>query len=49
MELNISNDKKQKDFLQGVLDKIVIKGDYGLDRDGKKNDTKQSKCNYEVR
>ena len=24
------------DFLHGVLDKIVIKGDYGLDRDGKK-------------
>ncbi len=36
MELNTSNEKKQKDFLQGVLDKIVVKGDYGLDRDGKK-------------
>ena len=36
MELNISYYKKQKDFLQGVLDKIVVKGDYGLDRDGKK-------------
>ena len=36
LELNTSNEIKQKDFLQGVLDKIVIKGDYGLDRDGKK-------------
>ena len=36
LELNTSNEKKQKDFLQGVLDKIVIKGDYGLDRDSKK-------------
>ena len=36
MELNTYNEKKQKDFLQGVLDKIVVKGDYGLDRDGKK-------------
>ena len=33
MELNTYNEKKQKDFLQGVLDKIVVKGDYGLDRE----------------
>ena len=36
LELNTSNETKQKDFLDGVLDKIVVKGDYGLSRDGKK-------------
>ena len=27
--------QETKEFLQGVLDKITIKGDYGKDRDGK--------------
>ncbi len=36
LELNTSNEKKQKDFLHGVLEKIVVKSSYGLDRDGKK-------------
>ena len=36
IKLNISNENKQKHFLVGVLDKIVVKVDYRLDRDGKK-------------
>ena len=35
LELETSNEEKQKDFLQGVLGKINIKGDYGKGRDNK--------------
>ena len=35
LELNTSNEEKQKDFLKGVLNKIIIKGEYGLNRDDK--------------
>ena len=33
LELDTSNEIKQKDFLRGVLDKIVVKSEYGFGRD----------------
>jgi len=33
LELDTSNENKQKDFLRGVLDKIVVKSEYGYGRD----------------
>lgn len=36
LELDTSNEKKQKEFLRGVLDKIVVKSEYGYGRDKKK-------------
>ena len=35
LELNTSNEEKQKDFLKGVLNQIIIKSEYGMNRDGK--------------
>ena len=35
LELQTSNENKQKDFLEGILDKITIAGDYDHNRDGK--------------
>lgn len=33
LELDTSNETKQKEFLRGVLDKIVVKSEYGYGRD----------------
>jgi len=33
LELDTSNETKQRDFLRGVLDKIVVKSEYGYGRD----------------
>ena len=35
IDIQTSNEHKQKEFLRGVLEKITIKGDYGTDRNGK--------------
>ena len=35
IEGQTSNEEKQKEFLQGVVEKITIKGDYGKNKDGK--------------
>jgi hypothetical protein len=35
LELNTSNEEKQKDFLKGVLKSITIKSEYDPNRDGK--------------
>ena len=46
IELNTSTDKKQKDFMTGVLNKIIIQSEYGLDRDGIKEVQKAHKLAF---
>ena len=38
-ELKTNSEKKQKEFLKGVLEKIVVRSSYGKNRDGKEVQT----------
>jgi len=39
LELETSSEQKQKEFLEGVLEKIVVRSSYGKNRDGKEVQT----------
>ena len=49
LALNTSTDNKQQDFLNGVLNKIIIKSEYGLDRDGTKEIQKAHTIDFQFK